>query len=101
MREDVLPLLQLSVHELVELEQLVDRRRGEVIDADHLVFDARRADLTRVEAVALEGDDDGESLGLQHRQIPRETRRSRSPADTTILDRVDLVHPRVRFPANV
>src|SRR2546427_4203862 len=88
-REDLLPLCDLLIAQFVELPQLLEGRRLEVLDTDLHVLDARRADLIGVDPVTLEGDDDRETGLLDALQVPGFPSGGGAPADAVHVHSVD------------
>src|SRR2546422_3709270 len=88
-REDLLPLRDLPIAQFVELPQLVEGRRLEVLDADLNVLDPRRADLVRIDPVALERDDHRVARPLDVSEVPGLPAGGGTPADAVHVHAVD------------
>lgn len=86
--EDLLALGELPAHERDELVDLVEGRRGKILDADLLVLKARVLDLKRVQAVALEAHHDGEAHLPQPSEVPLHIGGARKPGEAAPVDRV-------------
>src|SRR3989449_3121259 len=88
-REDLLPLRDLPIAQFVELPQLVEGRRLEVLDTDLHVLDPRRADLVRIDPVALERDDHRVARPLDVSEVPGLPAGGGTPADAVHVHAVD------------
>src|SRR5207244_7491849 len=86
--EDLLALRNLRVDECHELRDLIEGRRGEILDADLLVLEARVLDLERVQPVTFEAHDDRVAHLPQAGEVPLHVRRAREACATAGGSRV-------------
>src|SRR3989454_6071361 len=86
--EDLLALRNLRVDEGHEMVDLIEGRRGEILDADLLVLEARVLDLERVQPVTFEAHDDRVAHLPQAGEVPLHVRRARKAREAAAVNRV-------------